>query len=178
MTTPNSAAPMSAAPMRYTDDGQVDWGNMWDSFCALALDGGPPHRGALLSVPSPSDAESLSYQAVVDEIIRGVQEVSGLQAEAGEPGWVAIRCASPGMARWLSEAIIAENVMARYDDATLLMPASECFTVKGEIKSVITAVAKTSHYWREHLPRAAKDAVEAQARLNQLWRGLRERFIG
>ena len=31
--SPNDpAAPMAAAPMRYTEDGAVDWGNMWDSF--------------------------------------------------------------------------------------------------------------------------------------------------
>lgn len=178
MTTQGNAAPMTAAPMRYTDDGQVDWGNMWDSFCALALDGGPPHRGALLSAPAPADPASPAYLAVAREIIRGVQEVSGLDAAPAQPGWIAITCASPGMARWLSEAIIAENVAARYEDSLLLVPVSERFALKGEIKSVITAVAKTSHYWREHLPRAAKDAVEAQARLNQLWRGLRERFIG
>lgn len=178
MTTPNKAAPMPAAPLRYTDAGEVDWGNMWESFCALALDGGPPHRDALLHTPAPADPAGPAYLAVVGEITRGIAEVSGLAAAGAAPGWVAVRCGSPGMARWLSEAIIAENVAARHEGATLFVPAGEAFTLKGEIKSVITAVAKTSHYWREHLPRAAKDAVEAQAKLSGLWRGLRERFIG
>ena len=178
MTTNDKAAPMAAAPMRYTEDGQVDWGNMWESFCALALDGGPPHRATLLRSGPVAEPTSIAYQTVVAEIARGISEVSGLAAEGGAVGWVAVRCASPGMARWLSEAISGENVAARYEGATLLVPAGEGFTLKGEIKSVITAVAKTSHYWREHLPKAAKEAVEAQAQLIGLWHGLRERFIG
>jgi sirohydrochlorin cobaltochelatase len=178
MTTLDKAAPMPAAPMRYTDDGQVDWGNMWDSFCGLALDGGPPHRGILLSAPPVADSADPVYLAVVQEIIRGICEVSGLPAEPAESGWVAVYCATPGMARWLCEAVQAENVAARCADERLLVPAHERFTLKGEVKSVITAVAKTTHYWREHLPQAAKDAVEAQARFARLWRGIRGRFAG
>jgi hypothetical protein len=37
---------MSSAPLRYRADGSVDWGNMWDSFCELAREGGPPHYWA------------------------------------------------------------------------------------------------------------------------------------
>ena len=43
---PIVAAPMSAAPFVYRDDGQPDWGTMWQGFCELALYGGPPHRAA------------------------------------------------------------------------------------------------------------------------------------
>jgi sirohydrochlorin cobaltochelatase len=172
------AAPMAAAPLRYSADGQVDWGNMWESFCALALDGGPPHRGTLLRPDEGSDPASPAYQAGVAEIVRGIAEVSGLPAAAAAPGWVSVRCASPAMARWLSEAIACENVAARHEGALLFVPAGQRYTVKGEIKSVVTAVAKTTHYWREHLPETAKAALQAQERLNDLWRGLRERFDG
>lgn len=164
--------------MRYAADGSVDWGNMWDSFCALALDGGPPHRGELLQPETGSHPESPEYRAVVAEIVRAVLSVSGLEAEPAEPGWVAIQCGSPGMARWLSEAIVGENVAAQALGRTLLVPAGASYTVKGEIKNVVTAVAKTTHYWREHLPHAAKEAVEAQERIAGLWRGLRKRFGG
>jgi sirohydrochlorin cobaltochelatase len=164
--------------MRYAPDGQVDWGGMWDTFCALALDGGPPHRGTLLHADEGSDPASPAYLAVVAEIARGIAEVSGLRAAAAEPGWVAVRCDSAAMARWLSEAICRENVAARCSGDRLLVPAGAGFSVKGEVKNVITAVAKTSHYWREHLPEAAKSAMAAQDRLNELWRGLRQRFIG
>ena len=34
-----SPAPMGTAPMRYTDEGQVAWDQMWTDFCELALAG-------------------------------------------------------------------------------------------------------------------------------------------
>lgn len=177
-TITDKAAPMPSAPMRYDADGSVDWGNMWDSFCALALDGGPPHRGSLLPADEHADAASPAYAAVVAEIVRAVRAVSALEAAAHTPGWVAIRCATPGMARWLAEAIVGENVAARHEGRLLLVPAGAEFTLGGEVKNVVTAVAKTTHYWREHLPHAAKEAVEAQERLGSLWRGLRARLLG
>jgi sirohydrochlorin cobaltochelatase len=174
----DKAAPMASAPMRYGPDGSVDWGTMWDSFCALALDGGPPHRGDMLHADEAEDTASAAYQAAVAEIARAVRAVSGLEAAAHAPGWVAIGCGSAGMARWLAEAIVVENVAARHAGRLLLVPVGASFSLTGEIKNVVTAVAKTTHYWREHLPHAAKEAVEAQERLGGLWRGLRERFLG
>lgn len=44
----DKCAPMAPAPMKYLADGSVDWGNMWDTFCVLAQDGGPPHRPTML----------------------------------------------------------------------------------------------------------------------------------
>lgn len=173
----DKAAPMAPAPMRYTPDGRVDWGNMWDSFCALALDGGPPHRGTLLAPGDAAEPAGPAYLAVVAELARGIGAVSGLAAAAAEPGWLAVRCASPGMARWLAEAIQHENVVARHAGELLYVPAGADYKLKGEVKNVITAIAKTTHYWREHLPQAAKDAVEAQERLAGLWRGVRRRFV-
>ncbi len=169
-------APMPAAPLRYSPDGTVDWGNMWDSFCALALDGGPPHRGTSLGPGEARDPEGPAYRAVVAELIRGIEAVSGQRAWPAEAGWVAVGCPSPGAARWLAEAIEHENVAARHVGAVLYLPAGADFSLAGEVKNVITAVAKTSHYWREHLPGPAKDAVEAQERLAGLWQNLRRRF--
>lgn len=40
MNLPTSRAPMPSAPMKYMPDGKVDWGNMWDTFCELAQEGG------------------------------------------------------------------------------------------------------------------------------------------
>ena len=57
------AAPMSAAPFRFRDDGRPDWATMWQGFCELALYGGPPHRGkdaALAMNGAPSDETSWS----------------------------------------------------------------------------------------------------------------------
>jgi sirohydrochlorin cobaltochelatase len=166
-------APMAAAPLKYSPDGAVDWGNMWDTFCALAQEGGPPHRGTMLHAPERPDTASAGYRFAADEIIRGVAEVSGLRATAAAPGWIAIACGSVGMARWLSEAIERENVRARCDGALLLVPVGEDFTLKGEIKNVITAVAKTTHYWQEHLAPEVKRALALEQQLARLtvWLG-------
>jgi sirohydrochlorin cobaltochelatase len=145
---------MALAPFKYRPDGSVDWGNMWDTFCVLARDGGPPHRGTLLEAPLTVDLESPAFQRAAAEIIRGVEAVSGLAAFVAAPGWIGVRCDSPKVAQWLAESIVLENVQARARDSLLLVPVGEDFTVKHEIKNVITAVAKTTHYWREHLRRA------------------------
>ncbi len=123
-------APMAAAPMKFNDDGSVAWDDMWDSFCVLALDGGPRHRATMLH-SDPADPTSDGYRQATDEIVRGVALVSGLSAAAGEPGWIAIRCHSAGMARWLAEAIIEENVDARATGDTLAVPVAAHFTREG-----------------------------------------------
>jgi sirohydrochlorin cobaltochelatase len=41
--------------------------------------------------------------------------------------------------------------MVRREADVLYLPAGPNFTLKREIKNVITAVAKTVHYWRAHL---------------------------
>lgn len=161
-------APMAPAPMKYEDDGSVAWGEMWDSFCVLALDGGPPHRETLLRAAPGVDPASEGYRFAAAEIVRGVALVSGLSAAPAEAGWIGVTCHSAGMARWLAEAIVEENVEARAVDATLYLPCGDNFTVKGEIKNVITAVAKTTHYWREHLPVEVKQTLEFQARLGSV----------
>jgi sirohydrochlorin cobaltochelatase len=159
-------APMASAPMKYHSDGQVAWGEMWDTFCELALDGGPPHRGTLLAAPEGEDATTPAYQAVASEIARGVAEVSVLRvAPSNEAGWLAFQCPAPGMNRWLAEAIVGENVAARTQGDLLLVPCGAYFTLKGEIKNVITAVAKTTHYWDEHLPNEVKQTLAVQARI-------------
>jgi sirohydrochlorin cobaltochelatase len=169
MMTSDKAAPMASAPVRYTPDGRVDWGNMWDSFCALPRDGGPPHRPTMLEPDEPADPRDPAYLAVVHEIARGVAAVSGLGAEPATPGWVAVICPQPGMARWLAEAIVEENVAARHEGSRLLLPAGLGYTLKGEIKNVITAVAKTTHYWSAHVPADARAALAFQDRLGGLW---------
>lgn len=172
----DTRAPMAAAPLRYTPEGTVAWGEMWDTFCALAQEGGPPHRGTLLPAPEQEDPENPVYRAAAAEITRGIQAVSGLTAVPGDPGWLAVRCDSPTMARWLSEAIVAELVAARCDGPILLVPVGAAYTLTGEIKNVVTVVAKTTHYWHEHLPVEVKQTLVAQARLAGLAKGMRGWF--
>jgi sirohydrochlorin cobaltochelatase len=159
---------MASAPLKYLPDGAVDWGNMWDSFCVLAREGGPPHRGSTLEAQADADITSDRYRFAVAEICRGISAVSGLAARAASPGWIAVRCDSPDMARWLAESIEQENVQARAEGSDLLVPAGDYFTVQGEIKNVITAVAKTTHYWHEHLPLDVKRALVLQMQIERL----------
>jgi sirohydrochlorin cobaltochelatase len=78
------------------------------------------------------------------------------------------------MACWLSEAIVQENVQTRWKEAVLFVPVGDDFTLKGEIKNVITAVAKTTHYWQEHLPIEVKQTLAIQNQLTSLITRFRE----
>lgn len=149
-----SAAAMAAAPFVWRADGRPDWSAMWESFCDLALHGGPPHRGAAdaLRGPAPSDPAPSSDREMLHEMCRGILETTGLMAEEASPGWLAVTCASLEMAEWLRAAIVLENVAARTDGCRLLLPAGPRFTLADEVKSVITVVAKTHHYWSAHAP--------------------------
>jgi Ni2+-binding GTPase involved in maturation of urease and hydrogenase len=147
------AAPMAAAPFVWRPDGRPDWRVMWESFCDLALHGGPPHRGpdrALRAPSTPGDAGA-SDPAMVAEIRRGIWETTGLFAESPEPGWLAVTCESAAMAAWLASAIVLENVDARADEDRLLLPAGPGYRLDDEVKSIITVVAKTHHYWDAHV---------------------------
>jgi hypothetical protein len=148
-----SAAPMGSAPMRYDEQGQVAWEQMWTDFCDLALAGGPPHRGTLLEPAAPEEvrADPVGYRRVVAEIERGLRLVTGLPIVRTEsPGWVGVRCHDEQMALWLLRAIIVENVCVRREGDVLFLPAGPGFELEKEIKNVITVLAKTHHYWMEH----------------------------
>lgn len=163
-------APMGSAPMKYSDDGSVDWGEMWGSYCVLAQEGGPPHRDEMLSAEDEVETQSEGYQFATREIIRGILAVSGLKASEASPGWIQVECLSESMAEWLAEAITQENVQARREGARLLLPVAEYYTLKGEIKNVITVVAKTTHYWIEHLPPEVKQTIAVQLKIEAVKR--------
>jgi Ni2+-binding GTPase involved in maturation of urease and hydrogenase len=145
---------MAAASFVWRADGRPDWGVMWASFCDLALHGGPPHRGSAhaLPGPAPTDPAPSSDPDMLRELRRGILETTGLIAEATSTGWLTVTCASPEMAEWLRAAIVLENVAARAEGRHLLLPAGPRFTLADEVKSVITVMAKTHHYWTAHLP--------------------------
>ena len=149
-----SAAPMGTAPMRYTEDGQVAWDEMWTGFCDLALAGGPPHRDTLLEPVPPDEikADLENYERVVAEIERGWGLVTGLPTVRSEKlGWVGLKCEDEEMALWILRAIVVENVCVRREGNVLYLPAGPAFRLDKEIKNVITVVAKTHHYWSEHI---------------------------
>jgi sirohydrochlorin cobaltochelatase len=150
---PPDPAPMGAAPFLQRADGRPDWAAMWTTFCDLALHGGPPQRGADTALHG---ADASSSPAMLAELQRGIHETTGLAVEAAEPGWIAIGCESRRMAAWLCAAIIVENVDARVEGDRLLVPAGSDFVLEDQVRSVITVVAKTHHYWREHLHRSPR----------------------
>lgn len=149
------APAMGPAPFVYDPTGRPHWVGMWESFCELALFGGPPHRGpdSALRVNESTPRRGRPRRGVFDavaEIRRGIEETTGLPTAPAEPGWLAVTCESTRMAAWLCATIILENVDARADGTTLLIPASEAYRLEDEVKSVITVVAKTHHYWLAH----------------------------
>jgi sirohydrochlorin cobaltochelatase len=153
------ARPMAAAPIKYGPDGAVQWGDMWDSFCVLASAGGPAHRATMLEADTAADPRSPEYQAVTQELIRGIYLVSGLRAAQDSPGWVAIACPDSAMAAWLAAQGTLENVRMRSSGSVLYVPAAAGFEIKGEIKNVITVIAKTTHYWQDHIALEMKNAL-------------------
>ena len=140
---------MSAAPFLYREDGRPDWQTMWEGFCELALFGGPSHRIAENRIGGEGldTLPEMRATDAIEEMRRGILETTGLHAELGEPGWLAIPCESERMATWMAATIILEHVDARFNGATLYVPAHSTFTIENEVKSVITVVAKTHHYW-------------------------------
>jgi cation diffusion facilitator family transporter len=149
-----SAAPMGAAALKYDDNGDVAWDEMWTGFCELALAGGAPHRGTLLE-PIHEDAIAANperYAWVLDELERGIAQVTKLPVvRSPVPGWIGLECVNDEMALWLLRAIVVENVTVRREDNVLWFPAGPGFRLEREIKNVVTVVAKTTHYWQEHI---------------------------
>ncbi len=158
-----SAAPMGAAGLKFDNEGNAAWDEIWTDFCDLALAGGPPHRGILLEPGDPEEvaANPEKYEAVLDELERGLDMVTGLPVVRGaKPGWIGLQCDSEEMAIWLLRAIVVENVSVRREGNTLYFPAGPDFKLEKEIKNVITVVAKTNHYWQEHLKSKEADPLK------------------
>lgn len=145
---------MGSAGLKFGPDGRVLWGEIWTSFCHLALAGGPPHRGQLLGPVTAQEAEANAeaQQAVVAEIERAIGLTADLPTVRSEvPGWVGVRCHDEDMAAWLVRAIVAENVIARRDGNLLFVPAGPHFRIEKEIKNVVVCLAKTCHYLLDHV---------------------------
>jgi hypothetical protein len=148
---PDAGPPMSSAPFIWRSDGRPDWASMWTTFCELALFGGPPQRGPESALRAVGGVAVASDGEMLAEMRRGIRETTGLYAEAGPAGWLAVTCDSPTMAAWMCASIILENVGARVEDDRLLVPAGPGYRLTDEVKSIITVVAKTHHYWQAHI---------------------------
>ena len=165
--------PMSSAPMRYEQDGSIAWDQMWTDFCDLAALGGPPHRGTLLEPVALTEivADPAGYHAALAEIERGLRLVAGLPGvQSSLPGWTGLACENETMAIWLQKAILAENVSVRRQRQVIYLPVGPRFRLKEEVKNVITAVAKTHHYWQEHLRHLQqREVLSGQESLPEMW---------
>src|SRR5262249_57546856 len=128
---------------------------------ALALYGGAPPRGPESPLRAAPRGAANSDGEMRAEMRRGIWETTELYAETAEPGWLAVTCDSPTMAAWMCAAIIVENVGARVDDDRLLLPAGPDYQLKDEVKSIVTVVAKTHHYWQAHVADTAPVARDA-----------------
>lgn len=154
---------MGSAALKFDADGNVAWDQIWGSFCDLAMAGGPPHRGKLLL---PGLQEEIAkhpdqYREIAAEICRGLSLVTGLYAEPHTPGWIRMYCTSAGMAGWIARAIVMENVSASFKGLQLYLPAGPAYRLEKEIKNVVTAVAKTCHYWLDHTSPEEQDGISA-----------------
>ena len=150
---------MGSAGLKFAADGQVAWGEIWQTFCDLAMAGGPPHKGALLGPGDPAAiaADQPAYDAVAAEICRGIWLAADLPAQVDtHPGWVRVQCHNLTMADWLMRAIVMENVAARVSGVMLYLPAAPHFRIDKEVKNVVTVIAKTAHYWMGHMSRSQK----------------------
>jgi cation diffusion facilitator family transporter len=149
-----SPAPMGAAGLQYDSEGQVAWDEIWTAFCDLALADGPPHRGTLLEPVNLAEIEANpeGYAKTIKELERGLRMVTGLNVvQSSTPGWIGLECESEEMALWLLRAIVVENISVRREDKVLYFPAGANFELAKEIKNIITVVAKTNHYWQDHV---------------------------
>ena len=145
---------MGSAGLKYGRDGKVAWNDIWETFCDLAMAGGPPHKGTLLQpgIAAEIAIDPERYAEVVEEICRGIRMVADVGAEPSEiPGWVQVECESDGMAAWLVRAIVMENVSAHCEGRNLALPAGPAYRLEKEIKNVVTVIAKTCHYWLDHM---------------------------
>jgi hypothetical protein len=135
---------------------------MWQSYCDLAMAGGPPHKGRLLGPGSADEISAMpgDYLDVIEELGRGITLASELPADdSPNLGWIRVQCHSEAMAGWMLRAITMENVSTRAAGAVLELPADPHFRLEKEIKNVITVIAKTCHYWLGHIPREQQDAI-------------------
>jgi hypothetical protein len=153
---------MGSAGLKFDADGRVAWDEIWGSFCDLAMAGGPPHRGTLLEPATEAEIEADpgGYARVTAEICRGVRMVTDLAVDrSSTPGWVDLFCFTPGMAGWMARAIAMENVSVQMDGSVVRLPAGPGFRLEKEIKNVITSVAKTAHYFVDHMALSQQRAI-------------------
>jgi hypothetical protein len=148
---PSKNVPMSSAPFIYDSDGKPAWDKMWDAYCNLAAEGGPPHRGEMLrSKGTANNFNSDQYKYAVSEIERAFGQIIPYKFESTNNGYIKVTLKNKNMAKWFSDIINKENVECQVKDADIFLPVNDDFTLEKEIKNVVTVMGKAFHYWSRH----------------------------
>ncbi len=111
----------------------------------------PSAQEALLqpALPEAIAAASEAYRAVLAEIERGLQTVTGRPTVPSKaPGWVGVSCETEEMAVWLLRAVIVENVMVRREGSVLYLPAGPDYQA-GDIRRLVGVVGRAARYFAQ-----------------------------
>lgn len=142
---------MSSAPFVYDNDGKVAWNKMWDSYCDLAIEGGPPHRNdRLISKGTSNNFNSENYKNAVKEIERAFSLLIPFKYKTANNGYIEIALGNHNIADWYANIINSENVECQVKENKIFLPINDDFTLEKEIKNIVTVVAKAFHYWSLH----------------------------
>jgi sirohydrochlorin cobaltochelatase len=152
MKTQIKNTPMASAPFVYDKEGNIAWDKMWDSFCYLAKEGGPPHRESPLKHIPAQDIkfDSVEYQKAINEVSRAYALLTPYSSRDCKNGWIEVKLHSMHMATWFAEIINLENVECRQKEKYIYLPISHTYTLEKEVKNLVTVLAKAHHYWSQH----------------------------
>ena len=152
--------------LQFRDDGRPDWSDDVAGVLragAVRRPAAPRHDGRSRHRPEPVETRSF-VDEMIEEIGRGIEETTGLIARRRrEAGCASVRLQAHGRVDVRDHLL--ENVDARIEDEVLYVPGDAGFDLKDQVKSVITVVAKTHHYWQEHIANEdGESAARAQAK--------------
>ena len=145
-----AAAAMSSADFLYKDDAP-DWSAMWTGLASLPSTRPPPRERTHRCVTAAPATKASTTSPKRERHLRnhGLSGTLRTRLDRRDMGSRKLRA-------WRRNNLL-ENVEAKFDEERLIVPAHESFTLKNEVKSVITVLAKTHHYWQAHV--AAQSAV-------------------
>jgi hypothetical protein len=84
--------------------------------------------------PDLSSTDSTRSRDLAASIAGQIQRTIGLQESTkGYAGWVGVECPSVHFAVWMMRALVATNVLARREEATLFVPVNAATDPRGSI---------------------------------------------
>ena len=157
---------MGSAGLKYDADGRVAWDQIWGSFCDLAMAGGPPHRGTLLQ---PATAEAISanpeaqlrlssYRRDPTRDFAGNPSAGSARSRRVVGRCAVSQCRDGGMAR-ARDCDGEHSGTARRGNSVPVLRVRISVSPK-KSKNVITATAKTCHYWTDHMSAEQHESID------------------